>query len=388
MVHKIKIVRIIARLNIGGPSTNVSILSTCIDKDIFHTKILYGSLAEGESGLEHLMKEKGVDMELIPELGREINPLDDLVALWKIFKIVLREKPDIVHTHTAKAGTLGRIAAICAGTKVRIHTFHGNVFKHYFGKVKTTVFIIIERVLGLFTTKVVTISQKQKEEIVKEFKIVSDKKCVVIPLGVDFTKLRNMPIAGTSLKRELGLGDDTLLVGILGRLVPVKNHKMFLESAAKVRKEYPEIDVKFVVVGGGELEKELKALTDSLGIGKDVYFLGWRQDLGNIYRGLDVVALTSLNEGTPLALIEAMAMARAIISTNVGGVSDIIVDGSTGLLVDKNDVNGFVKGLLNILSDRVLMERLGCSALAASERFDKVNLVNAATKLYLDCVKA
>lgn len=382
---KIKIVRIIARLNIGGPAVNVSILSSCLDKSLFETKVLYGSLAPGEAGLEHLMRAEGIDMELVPELGREISPVDDIVAFWKILKILLREKPDIVHTHTAKAGTLGRMAAILAGTKVRIHTFHGNVFKNYFGKLHTGIFILVERVLGLFTTKVVTVSEKQKRELVDEFKIAPKAKCEVIPLGLDFARLKSGQSAG-GLRKELGVKDDELLVGIMGRLVPIKNHGMFLEAAALTRKLRPDLAVRYAVVGGGDLEKELRDTAISLGIGDVVHFLGWRRDLENIYSSLDVVALTSLNEGTPLALIESMAMARAIISVDVGGVSDIVKDGVTGILIKKNEARSFAEGLIGLLKDKGLRERCGKAALAESGRFDKNNLVRSMDKLYKECM--
>jgi glycosyltransferase involved in cell wall biosynthesis len=382
---KIRIVRIIARLNVGGPAINASILSSCLDKDRFETKVLYGSLAEGEAGLEYLMRSDGVDTELIPELGREIKPQDDLVAFWKILKVLWRVKPDIVHTHTAKAGTLGRLAAIFAGTKVKIHTFHGNVFKHYFSKAKTGIFIFIERMLGLFTTKVITVSEKQKAELIEEFRIVPARKCRVIPLGLDLARLKEAK-TGDGLRKELGAKDDELLVGIMGRLVPIKNHKMFFEAAALVRKLRPDLKARYVIIGGGELEKELRELAVSLGIGDIAHFMGWRQDLGNVYRGLDVVALTSLNEGTPLALIEAMAVGRAIISVDVGGVSDIIENGRTGILTKKNDTEGFAKGLISLLKDRELRQRYSKAALAASERFDKSNLVKSMTELYTECI--
>ena len=384
---KIKIVRIIARLNIGGPAINASILSSSLDKDVFETKVIHGSLAEGEAGLEHLLRAEGVRMQLIPELGREISPLDDLKAFWKIFRILRNEKPDIVHTHTAKAGTLGRFAAILAGTKVKVHTFHGNVFKYYFGKLKTAIFIMIERFLGIFTTKVVTVSARQKKELVKEFRIIPDKKCVVVPLGVDLSRLKDASGRSTGLNRELGIGSDELVVGIVGRLVPIKNHGMFLEAASRIRKARPSIKVKFAVVGGGELEKELKALAVSLGLTNDVIFLGWREDLGNIYGAFDVISLTSLNEGTPLALIEATAMGKAIIATDVGGVSDIVEDGKTGILVPKGDVEAFAKRLIELLEDKALRERLGQAAMAESKKYDKENLVTTMTQLYKEMVK-
>ncbi|MDP2912971.1 MAG: glycosyltransferase family 4 protein [Candidatus Omnitrophota bacterium] len=387
MRRPIKIVRIIARLNIGGPAVNAAILALSLDRELFKTKVVYGTLAEGEGSLEHLMRDSKVDMELVPELGREIDFLDDFRAFFKILRILKRERPDIVHTHTAKAGTLGRLAAIFSGAKVKVHTFHGNVFRNYFGAFKTSFFVFIERTLGLFTTRIIAVSQKQKAELVEEFRIIPEGKCEVIPLGVDLSKLRDA--AGKkhkSLREELGLADDPV-VGIIGRLVPIKNHKMFLAAACEVRKQRPDLKARYVIIGGGELRGELERLAASLGMGGIVYFTGWREDLGNIYRNIDIVALTSLNEGTPLCLIEALAMGKAIIAANVGGVSDIIDDGVNGLLVGKDDINGFVEGLIRLLEDRNLRDSLGRNAVKKSEVFDKENLVKATARLYMECLR-
>lgn len=384
---KIKITRIIARLNIGGPAVNANILSSYLDRNLFETKVVYGSLAEGEGDLAHLMRTSGVDMELVPELGREISVFDDLKAFFKILAILRRERPDIVHTHTAKAGTLGRMAAIVSGVKVKIHTFHGNVFRHYFGAFKTALFIFIERTLGLFTTRIIAVSKRQKLELIRDFKIVPHDKCDVIPLGIDISGLRETGNkADKALKDELGDG-DSLVAGIIGRLVPIKNHKMFLMAADEVRRRRPDLRARYVIIGDGELRKELECLATTLGISGIVHFTGWRQDLGNIYQSLDIVALTSLNEGTPLALIEALAMGRAIIAAEVGGVSDIIDDGVNGLLVAKGDLNGFVEGLIRLLEDRDLRARLGREALQKSAVFDKDNLVKSMSKLYMDCLE-
>jgi len=383
---QIKIIRIIARLNIGGPAVNTSILSSSLDKSVFLTKVIYGSLAVGEGSLEHLMRQQSVDMELVPELGREIDPLDDFKAFFKILRILKRERPDIVHTHTAKAGTLGRLAAILSGVKIRVHTFHGNVFRNYFGAIKTSFFIFIERALGLFTTKIVAVSQKQKAELVEKFRIIPEGKCEVIPLGVDLSKLRDT--AGKKekdLREELGLADDPV-VGIIGRLVPVKNHKMFLEAVGEIRRRRPDLKARCIIIGDGELRRGLERLSASLGLGGIVYFTGWREDIGNIYRNIDIVALTSLNEGTPLCLIEALALGKAIIATDVGGVSDVIDDGVNGLLVARDDVNGFVEGLIKLLEDGNLRASLGKAGVKKSEIFNKDNLVKATTKMYMDCL--
>ena len=387
-VDKIKIVRIIARLNIGGPAVNASILSSSLDEKIFSTKAVYGSLAEGEGSLEHIMREQNVDMELVPELGREISPFGDIKAFFGILGIIRREKPDIVHTHTAKAGTLGRLAAALCGVKVKIHTFHGNVFEHYFGPVKTALFIRVERFLGLFTDKVVVLSERQKDDIAKKFRIVPETKCAVIPLGVDLSRLNAAGSVSGDLRKELSIDGSAVLVGIIGRLVPIKNHIMLINAAAEVRRRRPELNVRFIIAGDGELSGVIKSLARSLGIEEDVHFLGWRNDLASLYKALDIVALTSLNEGTPLVLIEAMACARPVIATDVGGVSDIVEDGANGILVKKNDLTGFAEGLIRLIEDRGLRERLGSVGLKRSAYFSKDNLVKNMTKLYMECVKA
>lgn len=385
-MDKIKIVRIIARLNIGGPAVNASILSSSLDKERFSTKVIHGSLAEGEGDLAHLLRENGVETEFVPELGRDVSPLDDITAFFKIFGILRRTRPDIVHTHTAKAGTLGRLAAIACGVKVKVHTFHGHVFRHYFGAAKTRLFIWIERFLGLFTDRVIVLSPKQKEELVKEFGVVPESKCAMIPLGVDLARLRTES-KSPDLRTELGFGPGEVVVGILGRLVPVKNHRMFLLAAAEVGRIRPDIKTSYMIVGDGELRKSLEAAVLELGLEGKVRFTGWRTDLSGIYRSMDIMALTSLNEGTPLALIEAMAMGKAIVATNVGGIPDIIDDGSCGFLTEKDDVRGFAERLISLMDDKPLREKFGKEGIRRSQAFAKERLVSDVQDLYINCVK-
>lgn len=387
--NKIKIVRIIARLNIGGPAINACILSSMLDKGRFATKVIYGSLLESEGSLEHLLEKNGVEMEFVPELGREISAANDIKALWKIFKILRRERPDIVHTHTAKAGTLGRIAAVCAGVKIRIHTFHGNIFKGYFSPLKAKFFVLIEKFLGIFTDVVIAISPEQKRELTEEFKIVPPRKCTVIPLGIDFSRLSINQGTGavSGLRRELGLGSDDILVGIVGRLTPIKNHDMLLEAASRIRKNRPDIKAKYIIIGDGELKGSLEKAATLLGINDIVYFLGWREDLGNLYDAFDIVALTSLNEGTPLALIEAMAMKKAVVATKVGGVSDIVSDGVNGMLVGSGDINAFTGSLERLMDDKDLRIKMGEEGYAKRNEFSKENLAKRTEELYTRIIK-
>ena len=341
----IKIVRIIARLNIGGPAINVVLLSEGLKDDGFETTLITGRVEESEGDMSYFALEKGINPVIVNELARSISPIKDIKALCKIYRIIRKEQPDIVHTHTAKAGVVGRMAAILAGVPVKVHTFHGHVFEGYFSSLATKVFIAIERFLGRFTDKVVAVSNSVENDVSMRYNIVSKDKVAVIQLGFELEKFFEADKNKGRLRQELGLGSDVLLIGIVGRLVPVKNHKMFLDVVKKV-------PAKFIIVGDGELRQELENYAAELGIRDKVVFLGWRRDLENIYVDLDVVCLTSLNEGTPVSLIEAMASARPVLATGVGGVRDIVKNNENGLLVQSNDVDGFNKALLSMLEDR------------------------------------
>ena len=394
----VKIVRIIARLNIGGPARNAVLLAEGFNGDGFKTCLVAGSPEIAEGDMSYFALEKGIKPVIINELTRSISPLKDIKALWEIYRIIKKEQPDIVHTHTAKAGTLGRIAAILynipltltlspkgRGCKkvLSVHTFHGHVFDGYFGSMATKVFIAIERLLARFTTKVVAVSNSVANDVSMRYNITPKEKIEVIPLGFDLGRFLKAGENRGKLKKELGLPSDVLLVGIVGRLVPIKNHKMFLDVAKKLTAQSSQLKAKFIIVGDGELRDDLENYAAELGIKDKVIFLGWRRDLENIYADLDVVCLTSLNEGTPVSLIEAMASARPVVATDVGGVRDIVKNGGNGLLVSSGDVLGFSKALFKMLEDRekrLEMGRRGREFVA--ENFTKERLIEDMKSLY------
>ena len=377
----IKIVRIIARLNIGGPAINVVLLSEGLKDDGFETTLITGRVEESEGDMSYFALEKGINPVIVNELARSISPIKDIKALCKIYRIIRKEQPDIVHTHTAKAGVVGRMAAILAGVPVKVHTFHGHVFEGYFSSLATKVFIAIERFLGRFTDKVVAVSNSVENDVSMRYNIVSKDKVAVIQLGFELEKFFEADKNKGRLRQELGLGSDVLLIGIVGRLVPVKNHKMFLDVVKKV-------PAKFIIVGDGELRQELENYAAELGIRDKVVFLGWRRDLENIYVDLDVVCLTSLNEGTPVSLIEAMASARPVLATDVGGVRDIVKNNENGLLVQSNDVDGFNKALLSMLEDREKRLEMGrYGRKFVNENFRKERLIKDTENLYNSLLK-
>ena len=408
---KIRVLRIIARLNIGGPAINAILLTAGLDKYQFETLLVTGQVGETEGDMSYLSQEKGVSPYLIPELGREINWKDDIFALWKLMKIVRQEKPNIIHTHTAKAGTLGRLAGLIYnlmspirylyGKKpcLLIHTFHGHVFHSYFSPLKSRIIILIERILALFTDRIITVSQSLLEEIVHKYHIAPKTKVVAIPLGLDLPDpLLTKRLAG-NLKRELGLPAKTRLVGMIGRLVPIKNHELFLTAIARLKDQTDnQSDIKYLIVGDGELRHFLKDKTEEYEIEDRVIFTGWRQDLPTIYADLDLVILSSLNEGLPVALIEAMACGKAVIATDVGGVRDLLLDKghipsnltsnnpfitSRGILIKSGDVAGLCQAIRLIMKDKELREAMGKAGQQfAQQNFSHYRLISDMEELY------
>jgi glycosyltransferase involved in cell wall biosynthesis len=303
------------------------------------------SLSEGD--MRYFAEEKGVSPHIIPELGREIRWRDDLMALWKLYRVIRTLHPTIIHTHTAKAGMLGRIAAKLAGVPIIVHTFHGHVFHSYFGRWKTRFFLWIERILGSVTDAIITVSPKQRAEILS-YRIGHPDKVRAIDLGLELQKFVDYHDRCGKLRQELDIDAGVPLIGIVARLVPVKGHTYFLEAARHVIEKYP--NAQFVVVGDGELRNSLEQLTNTLEIRSHVHFLGWRRDLPAIYADLDLVVLSSLNEGSPVALIEAMAASKPVVAPQVGGIRDLIIQEETGLLVPPKDSSSLAQGISRILS--------------------------------------
>ena len=380
---KIKIVRIIARLNVGGPAIHTILLTSELNDDRFESVLISGSVDAGEREMDYLAEEKGVKPVIIPELARKVNLRKDLTAFFKILRMIRREKPDIVHTHTAKAGALGRTAAVLAGVPVRIHTFHGHIFENYFSSYSAAVFIFIERFLAFFSENIVVVSEAQKEEIVKKYKIAGEKKVKVVPLGLELEGLSAIGSRRGKTRDELGIGNDCILIGIIGRLVPVKNHRMFLDACKKLFDLAGGLDIKCIVIGDGEEREGLERYAKELGIREKVIFSGWKKEMADVYADLDIVALTSLNEGTPVALIEALASGRPVVSTDVGGVKDVVEDGINGYLVASGDAAGFAKRCYELAKDPEKRRSLGGNGRRkVLKKYSKERLVTDMRGLY------
>ena len=348
-----KVLRIINRFNLGGPTYNAGYLTKYLP-DNFETKLIGGPNEKSEADSLFILESIGVKGHVIEEMRRSINPLNDLRAFRKILKIIKNYKPDIVHTHASKAGTLGRLAAWFSGVPVIVHTYHGHVFHSYFSAFKTFIFKTIERLLARKSSAIVVISQLQKEELCYKFKIIPENKAHIIPLCFDLSRFSiNQAEKRVDFRSHYEIHDNEILVVIVGRLAPVKNHDMFLKVVKSIKDSNSTNNFRFMIVGDGETRKHLEytALTMGLSIStpeehiknSDIIFTSWIKEIENVYSAADISVLTSLNEGTPVSLIESLAAGVPVVSTNVGGIADFITDGIHGFLTDTDQIELFAQ---------------------------------------------
>ncbi|MDJ0836040.1 MAG: glycosyltransferase [Acidobacteriota bacterium] len=318
----VRVLRIQSRICVGGPALNTILLSAHMDATRFQTILVGGRLDPGEKSMQPLAEKKGVTLRIIDEMGRAVHWWDDLKALFALMKLIREVRPHIVHTHTAKAGAVGRVAAFLCRVPVRVHTFHGHVFHGYFSRPVTIAYIWIEKILAALSTRIVTISPAQEYDLTRRYKVVPARKNTVIRLGFELDKM----VGGTKgkLREELNLGPEIRLAAIVARLVPIKNVQLLIRAIghwhADRKPGTPE--VRFLVVGDGEEREALKNLAAELGIRDLVIFLGWRGDVPDIYADIDLNILVSKNEGTPVTLIEGLACGVPILTTDVGGIRD------------------------------------------------------------------
>jgi len=340
-----RVLRLIARLNVGGPAQHVVWLHEGLTAHGVESLLVTGVVPPGEQDMSDFAAARGVTPLVIPSMSRELSPRD-LWTIWKVWRLMIRFRPDIVHTHTAKAGAVGRIAGLFYRRAKFVHTFHGHVFHSYYGKWKTRFFLAIERLLArLNTDRILVLSEQQLHEIRDQFRVGKAEQFAIVPLGIDIDELR-----GPETKR------DALTVGIVGRITAIKNHDLFIRVAARCHDL-----ARFVVYGDGADRAMLEQRAPH------VVFAG-TYPAREIYASLDVVALTSRNEGTPLALIEAMACGKAVISTAVGGVVDLLGEvverregfdiRERGITAASDDAVGFSAGLARLLRDEALRSAL------------------------------
>jgi glycosyltransferase involved in cell wall biosynthesis len=380
----IRICRVIARLNVGGPAVHLVHLSAALTSrypERFTQRLVAGIEADHEASMVPLARARGIEPVILPTLGREVALRDDARALAALFRLFRAWRPDIVETHTAKAGTLGRIAALAARVPVRIHVFHGHVLRGYFGALKTRMYLEIERALARGSTRLIALGEAQRRELL-DLGIGNPEKVLSIPLGFELAPFLDLPPRG-ALRRELGLPAEAALVGILGRLAPIKRHDVFVRAAAAIAAARPE--TYFAIIGDGETRGETERLVSELGLSNRVHFLGWRThgELPALFADLDILANTSDNEGMPVSLIEAMAAGVPVVATEAGGTVSLIEQGTTGSLVPIGDSTAVAEACLSLLNEPALRARRAAAARAAVHpQFDVSTLVETMARTY------
>lgn len=363
-----KVLRILNRLIIGGPALNATYLTKYMAPD-FETTLVIGGKDDHEQDADHITDNLGIDPIVIPEMKRSINPIQDGQAYRKVKELINKIKPDIVHTHAAKSGVIGRMAADACKVPVIVHTFHGHVFHSYFNKLTSATFIQIERYLAKRSSGIIAISKTQKDELSNIYKICPEEKINIIPLGLDLDKFQqNYEEKRTSFRKKFFIEEDEISIGIIGRIVPVKNHSLFVSTAAKVY-EQTKRKVKFIIVGDGEsryqMESELKQANIDYAYfpmeqrSAQAICTSWQTDVDVVLAGLDIVMLSSHNEGTPVSLIEAQAASKPVVSTDVGGVSDVVLNNVSGFITEPGNADQFAQSLVQLVEDRSMRESFG-----------------------------
>jgi glycosyltransferase involved in cell wall biosynthesis len=352
-----RILRIINRLNLGGPAFNAAYLTKYLEPE-FETLLVSGMKDETEESSEFIVNNLGLQPVYIPDMHRELHPILDLKSYWILKDIIKEFKPDIVHTHAAKAGAVGRLAALHCNVPIIVHTFHGHVFHSYFGRAKTNMFLHIERYLASRTTKIIALSTIQKKELCLCYKIAPSDKIAIIPLGFDLARFEtDQEAKRKEFRRKYNLDDDEVAIGIIGRLVPIKNHSMFLKVIKRVS-EITKKKIRAYIIGDGEERSKIEETAIALGLKfsnedtreKNILtFTSWIKEVDVCNAGLDIIVLTSDNEGTPVSLIEAQAAGKPIVATNVGGIMDILVKNDTVLIAEKGDEKSFSDYLLQLI---------------------------------------
>jgi glycosyltransferase involved in cell wall biosynthesis len=331
-----KIMLVVARLNVGGVALNVVQLAEHLRQmpDV-EVLLVNGLVGEQEGDMQYLVDATPLRQVVIPTLGRELSPLRDVVTLWQLWRLMRQFRPDVVHTHTAKAGFVGRWAAWLARVPVRVHTFHGHVFHGYFGPGKTRLFLWLERLSARISTRIFTLSQSLMRELAEDYRVAEVGKFEIIPQGLDLTRFAEADRTMGTLRASLGLSADLPIIAVIGRLVPIKNHRLFVEAAALLHEQRP--NVRFVIVGDGELRAAIEADIAARNLTDVILMAGWARDILAVVVDCDVVTITSDNEGTPVSLIEAIAANVPVVSTTVGGVHDLLGADLPGQLVPPDD---------------------------------------------------
>ncbi len=380
-MEKIKVIHIITRLDKGGAAENTLLTVKGLNGDRYEAKIIAGCFRRDKEDLK--VANTKIEVILIPEMRRVINPFLDILTFFKLYLMIKRERPQIVHTHTSKAGFLGRWAAKLADVPIIIHTPHGHIFYGYFHWLITRFFIFLERITSLITDYIVTLTKRGRKEHLR-YRIGPPCKFIPIHSGIERKRFEEIRANREEKKRELGIPLEAKVLGTIGRLEPIKGH-LYLLKAAKLIVENPRFqETRFLLVGRGPLRKKLEREISLLGIRKNVQFLGFREDISEILNIFDIFVLPSLNEGMGRVLLEAMLMGKPVVASNVGGIPDIVKDEETGLLVPCKDFKALSERIIELLKNPEKAKFLGRKGKekAEGEEFTAAIMVKRIEELY------
>jgi glycosyltransferase involved in cell wall biosynthesis len=358
----IRILRVIARLNMGGPALHVSYLAAGLRDRGYETTLVAGNVSPGEQSMAYVAEEQGVSVLLMPHLHREISPVQDLLATFRLARMIREQRPHILHTHTAKAGAIGRFAAVLAGKArppIVVHTFHGHVLRGYFGRYRTAIFRGLERRLAGVADTLIAVGPEVRDDLVA-LGVAPPEKFTVIRLGID---LDERVAAGEEARRRtrkiMGVPEHRFLVGWIGRMTGVKRGADVLRAFRLLRDQ--GIDATLCMVGDGPERDQLEQLAGELGLMHDCLFAGYQEDVGPFFAAFDAFVLPSANEGTPVTAIESLASGCPVVATRVGGVPDVVEEGVDGFMVEPGDLEAIADRLARLAADPELRARMGAA---------------------------
>jgi glycosyltransferase involved in cell wall biosynthesis len=351
--------RIIARLNMGGPALHVSYLTKGLAERGYETTLLAGQLARGEDSMAFIAHDLAIPVRNLPQLHREISPFSDPIAIRRIVQEIRRVRPQILHTHTAKAGAVGRAAALLAGDArppIIVHTFHGHVLRGYFDPVRTEFFRRTERALARHTTRLIAVSPEVRDDLVG-LGVAPEAKFSVIRLGIDLPARVGSADERAALRHLFGVPETTYVVGWIGRMTAIKRIDDTLRAFARLRDS--GVEARLCLVGDGPDRVAVEGRLTELGIARETLLPGYQRDIGGYLAFFDTLLLTSANEGTPVVAIEALAAGRPVVATAVGGVPDVVSHGRDGLLAEVGDIEALAAALGRLAADPGLRRQMG-----------------------------
>jgi glycosyltransferase involved in cell wall biosynthesis len=372
----VRIVHVIARLNIGGAALSLLELAAEQQRRGHDVLVVAGRIAPGEESMEHVADELGVEHLRLASLQREISPRNDLGATRTIHALLRSRRPDVLHTHTSKAGATGRIAALTAGRArptAIVHQFHGHVLEEYFDPVRERLFRLVERMLAGASGAIVAVSDEVRDDLVR-MRVAPREKVHVVQYGFDLDRRVSAPARS---RAELGVAEDAFVAGWAGRLTAIKRPLDLVRIAAGVE------GMTLVLAGDGELRPQVEALARELGVDERVRLLGYVDDIASVYAASDVFLLTSANEGTPVVAIEALAAGVPVVATDAGGTRTVVDDGETGVLAPVGDVEALVAGVRRLRGDERLRREQGeAGGRRMRERFSTSRMADDVERIY------